>query len=93
MALSCCKKLLALLKGIMSKHRDDFSCLNYFHSFATEKKRESHKIVCENKDFCDTLMPSEETKILELNQCKKFDKAPFVIFVDLECLIEKTGDF
>ena len=77
----------------MSKHHDDFYCLNYFHSFATEKKRESLKIVCENKDFCDALMPSEETKILELNQCKKFDKAPFVIFVDLECLIEKTGDF
>ena len=35
-------------------------------------------------------MPSEDTKILELNQYQKFDKAPFIIYADLECLIEKT---
>ena len=35
-------------------------------------------------------MPSEETKILELNQYQKPDKAPFIIYANLECLIEKT---
>ena len=35
-------------------------------------------------------MPSEDTKILEFNQYQKSDKAPFVIYADLECLIEKT---
>ena len=34
-------------------------------------------------------MPSEDTKILELNQYKKSDKIPFVIYADLYCLIEK----
>ena len=34
-------------------------------------------------------MCSEETKILEFNQYQKFDKAPFIIYVDLSCLIEK----
>ena len=34
-------------------------------------------------------MPSEDTKILEFNQCKKSDKAPLVIYVDLKCSIEK----
>ena len=33
-------------------------------------------------------MTSEDSKILEFNQYKKFDKAPFIIYVDLECLIE-----
>ena len=32
-------------------------------------------------------MPSEETKILEFNQCQKSDKASFIIYADLECLI------
>ena len=32
------KKLLALLRGITSKHHGDFCCLNCFYSFATEKK-------------------------------------------------------
>ena len=35
-------------------------------------------------------MPSEDTKILEFNQYQKPDKALFIIYADLECLIEKT---
>ena len=35
-------------------------------------------------------MPSEDTKILEFNQYQKYDKAPFIIYADLECIIEKT---
>ena len=34
-------------------------------------------------------MTSEDTKILEFNQYQKSDKAPFIIYADLECLIEK----
>ena len=34
-------------------------------------------------------MPSEDTKILELNQYQKSDKTPFIIYADRECLIEK----
>ena len=36
-------------------------------------------------------MPSEYTKILEFNQYQKSDKASFIIYADLECIIEKTG--
>ena len=31
----------------------------------------------------------EETKILEFNQYQKSDKTPFIIYADLECIIEK----
>ena len=34
-------------------------------------------------------MPSENTKILEFNQNQKSDKVPFIVFTDLECIIEK----
>ena len=34
-------------------------------------------------------MPSEDIKILEFNQYQKPDKAPFIIYADLECIIEK----
>ena len=54
-----------------------------------KNKVESHKKVCENKDFCNIIMPSEETKILEFNQYQKSDKTPYIIYPDLECLIEK----
>ena len=60
-----------------------------FISLDLEKKFHSHKRVCGNKDFCNIIMPSEDTKILEFNQYQKFDKAPFTIYADLECIIEK----
>ena len=34
-------------------------------------------------------MLSEDTKILEFNQYQKYDKVPFIIYADVECLIEK----
>ena len=38
---------------------------------------------------CNIIMPSEDTKILEFNQYQKSDKAPFIVYADLECKIEK----
>ena len=35
-------------------------------------------------------MPSEDTKLLKFNQYQKSDKAPFIVYVNLECLLEKT---
>ena len=39
-------------------------------------------------------MPShfDATEILEFNQYQKFDKAPFIIYADLECKIEKIDE-
>ena len=62
------KKLSALLRGISSKNNGYFYCLNCLHSFRTKNKLESHKRVCENKNFCNVIMPSEDTKILESDQ-------------------------
>ena len=53
------KQLRALLKNI--KAPPDFYCLNYFDSFRTENKLESHISVCKNQDFCNIVMPSEDT--------------------------------
>ena len=38
-------------------------------------------------------MPSKDTKVLEFNQHTKSDKAPFIIYADLECLIEKIDGY
>ena len=89
MAWSCRKELSALLRGVTSKHYSDFYCLNCLHYFRTKNKLESHKKVCENKDFCNVIVPFEDTKLLEFNQYQKSDKAPFSIYLDRECIIEK----
>ena len=66
--------------------------MNYLLSNRTEKKLESHIKVCGNKDFCRVLMPSEDTKVLEFNQNRKSDKAPSIIYADLESLIKRTDE-
>ena len=51
---------------------------------------ESHKRVCKNKDFCNVIITSQDSKILEFNQYQKSDKAPFIIYADLENIIEEN---
>ena len=38
-------------------------------------------------------MFSEDAKILEFNQYQKSDKAPFIIYANLECLIEEIDGY
>ena len=63
--------------------------MNCLYSFRTKNKLESHKRVCENKDFCNIIMPSEATKILEFNKYQTSEKEPFIVYADIECTIEK----
>ena len=84
------EKLSAILRGITLKSNGDFYCLNCLHFFKTIKKLKLHKEVCENKCFGNVIMPSEDTKILEFNQYQKPNKAPFIIYADLECIMEKS---
>ena len=86
------KELSVLLRGIPSKKKEkngDFYCLNCLHSFKAKNKLESHKRVRKNKDFCNVIMPTEDTEILEINKYQKSDKAPFIIYADLECITEQ----
>ena len=55
-----------------------------------QKKLESHKKVCKNKKLRNFIVPFDDTKILEINQYQKSDKAPFFIYADIESIIEKT---
>ena len=84
------KKLSALLRGITSKNDGVFYCLNCLHSFRIRNKLQSDKKVCKNnKDICNIVIPSERTKRLEFNPYQKSDKAKFIIYADLGCLIVK----
>ena len=81
----------ALFRGITSKHDEDFSCLNCFHSYTTEKKLKKHKKVCENHDYCYVEMPEKDNKISKYNHGEKSIKVTFIIYADLESLLEKMN--
>ena len=48
--------------------------------------------MCENHDYCYVQMPNNESKILEYKHSQKPKRAPFVIYSDLECLLQKTNE-
>ena len=83
------KKLSASFRGITTKSNRDFYFLNCLHPFGTKNKLDSNKKVRENETFCNVIMLSDSTKLLELKQSQKSDKAPFINYADLECIIEK----
>ena len=85
------KNLSGLLRGITSNHKEDFYCLNCFHSYRTENKLEAHKKICENHDYCHVEMPTKDNNIIKYNHGEKSMKVPFIIYTDLECLLEKMS--
>ena len=85
------KSLSALSREITSKHDGDFYCLNCFQSYTTENKLKKHKNVCQNRDYCYVEMPEEDNKILKYNHGEKSMKVPFIIYADVESLLEKMS--
>ena len=85
------KSLSALFRGITSNQKEDFYCLNSFHSYSTNEKLKKHKKVCKNHDYCYAEMLEEDNNILKYNQGEKSMRAPFVVYADLESLLEKMS--
>ena len=85
------KNLSRLLRGITSNHDGDFYCLSCFHSYRTKNKLDAHKKICENHNYCHIEMPTKDNNIIKYNQGEKSLKLPFIIYADLECLLEKIN--
>ena len=91
MTLSRLKSVSTLLIGVTSNHKEDFYCLNCFHSYSTKDKLKKHNKVCENHDYCYLEMPEEDNTILKYNHGEKSMKVPFTIYADLESLRKKLN--
>ena len=85
------KNLSGLLRGITSNHEGDFYCLSCFHSYRTKNKLEAHKKICGNCDYCHVDMPTKDNNTIKYNQGEKSIKLPFVVYADLESLLEKIS--
>ena len=82
------KSLAALLRGMTSNHNIDSYCLNRYYSYSTEDRLKKHERLCNEYDYCHTEMPKEDEKILKYNHREKSLKVPFIIYIDLECLLK-----
>ena len=85
------KSLSPLLIAITSKHDWDFCCLNCFYSYSTKDKLKKHENICKNHDYCYVEMPNEDNKMLKYNHGENPIKLPFIIYVELNSLLEKIS--
>ena len=84
-------RLSGLLREVTGNNNGNFYCLNYFHAYRTKNKLETHKKIGENHDHCHVKMPNEDNKIIKCNQGERSIKSPFIIYADLECLLENIS--
>ena len=59
------KSLSALLRGITSNYKEEFYCLNCFHSYSAKNKLKKHERGCNDHDYCYVEMPNEYNKLLK----------------------------
>ena len=85
------KSLSALFREITGNNHGDFYCLKCFQPYTMENKLKKHLKMCQNHDYSYVEMPEEDNKILKYNQVEKLMKVPFIIYADLECLLEKMN--
>ena len=83
------KSISKLLNGKTSNHNGDFYCLNCFHSYRTKNKLKKHERLCRDHHFCYVKTPDEDNNILKYNPGEKSLKVAFIIYADLECLLQK----
>ena len=86
------KNLPGLLRGITSTHKEDCYCLNIFGSYRTRNRLEAHKKICENHDYCNVEMTTKDNNTIKYKQEEKSINLPFVVYADLECLLEKMNN-
>ena len=62
------------------------------HYFGYTQKLELHTVDCGKMNDCAILLPSEGNNLLSFGNHGMKERLPFVVYADLECIIEKTED-
>ena len=58
----------------------------------TNSQLKLHEKVCKKKDFCGNVLPTQKNNVSEFNQYMKSDKMQYIIYVDIESLIQKMDN-
>lgn len=84
------KDLAKLISTQVSKNKGKFSlcdrCLNHFYN---EKALNRHRPACFKQNSCQIEMPMEETKIIKFKNFENQLEAPYIIYADIETLLQK----
>ena len=80
-----------MLRGITSNHVGNFYFSNCLHSYRTGNKLKKHENVCKYRDYFCVEILKEDNKILKYSYGEKSMKVPFIVYADMESLIEKMS--
>ena len=91
MALFCCEKFVSIIQRnkYQTVMETFIACFNCFHWYRTENKLKNHEKVCNDHDYCCIEMYDEFSKTLKHNYGEMLLMAPFILYADVECLLEK----
>ena len=82
--------LKRLLRVMTSKHHGNFYCLNCLYcSYSAKDRLKKQEELCNKYNYCHIEMPKKYNNILKYNDGKMSLKSPFVIELDIECILEK----
>ncbi|KYM95999.1 hypothetical protein ALC62_13348 [Cyphomyrmex costatus] len=86
------KDLSRLLNSQLSSNASKkYICDRCLHYFKTRDKLSSHDVDCARMNKCTVLLPNENDKWLSFRNYNRKKRLPFVVYADLECILEKTG--
>ncbi|KAK4885958.1 hypothetical protein RN001_002229 [Aquatica leii] len=87
------KNLSALLsKQLSTRNHKIFICERCLNYFRTRDMLEKHKTYCIHSNTCCVRLPKPSEKYLSFKNYRYQEKVPFVIYADLECILEKCND-
>ncbi|KYN04790.1 hypothetical protein ALC62_04328 [Cyphomyrmex costatus] len=77
--------------GINGKNCELYRCTD-LRKWSGNEKLERHSEDCQKLNTCAIRLPDIDDKWLEFSKHCRKERAPFVVYVDLECVLKKTED-
>ncbi|XP_077270952.1 uncharacterized protein LOC143902124 [Temnothorax americanus] len=85
------KNLSRVVSSQLSKHHGQkYICDRCLHYFSSSDKLQSHTVDCRKVNDCAIKLPSEDNKWLFFKNHSRKKRLPFVVYADLECVLQKT---
>ncbi|XP_076621597.1 uncharacterized protein LOC143342002 [Colletes latitarsis] len=86
------KNLSRLVCTQLSKHNGrKYFCDRCLHYFSSNEKMEAHTMDCEKMNDCAIILPNDDdSKWLSFSNYNRKERVPFIVYADLECILEKT---
>ncbi|XP_076660314.1 uncharacterized protein LOC143363634 [Halictus rubicundus] len=87
---ACIRNLSLLLSSQLSKDSDlMYICDRCMQYFPSQERLDVHTVDCDRINECALKLPTSEDMWLRFSKYAYKERSPFVIYADLECLLEK----